>query len=628
MSMQNEHERMMAQWHGALRAVELCGSVSEWASRYRYVASNASARPGPWHTGLTPYLTEIMDACSVENPAYKVVVKGSAQIGKTEALLNILGYRMHQWPAPMMVVVPRDEDVSVYSDSRIDSMIQSSPALRGLVGKTEYERDGADNAAVKRFPGGQLCVRGSRSRATYRSDPFCVVVLDDLDAFANNPEGDHAEQAEKRTNTFSERSRKVVFISTPTEQGASRIDDEYQLSSQNLYWVPCLHCGCYQVLWRNYFRWLGDDPSTAHFVCQHCGAAMTEDEKPAMLAAGQWRPERPERSGVIEGFWIWAAYAPIEFKRWSALARSWMDATEALRARHDDTKIRAVRNLDWAEVFVPESQLRLNEQEREIYSRREPLFDETILPIVVKTAGVDVQVNRIEVTLYGWGADEECWCLGHLVIKGIPEDDAVWDALEALLIEHKVGAACVDAGAFTDEVLTQITNHAPALFRAGCALYAVKGRHGPGAIWPGLVTPGNVKDGRCRVVTIHVDAGKDWLFGSLSRVTQPGPGYIHFALNMDKRFFNQLLSERERGPQDPRGAAKYLPVHGRQRNEALDCAVYARAALFARATLDERVRTVVFGARIEASERPAPKPRATRPAKKRTSRGWLTRRVL
>lgn len=519
-------------WRTVLTGVEITSTVSEWATKYREISSNASARPGPWDCSLTPYLTGIMDACSVDDPCHKVVMLGSAQIGKTEAMLNVIGYRIQQWPTPIMVVVPRDQDVSEYAESRIDPLVQQCPALRVLIKRTEYSKDGSDSAATKRFPGGKLSIRGSRAGATYRSDPFGMVILDDLDAFGNNPEGDHVELAERRTNTFSTNARKVFLISTPTEQGSSRIVREFEQSSKKRYWVPCPECGAFQVLWRKFFRWIDDNPETAHFVCQHCAAAIYERHKADMLANGYWQAERPERSPVVEGFHIWAAYS--NFQTWPNLAESFIQAVATLRRDHDDDKLRAVLNTDWAEEYVPEGQMKLKEREMAIYARREPVFAVESLELIAQTVGMDVQINRLELTRWGWGKGQEAWLLEHKVIKGIPEHEEPWDEAVEYLIEHKVGAVCVDGNAFTDTVLDKMTARAQTLYENGCAAWAVKGVAGRGPLWPGATLPGNPKDRRFRLVSIRVDAGKDWLFGSLERVLEAGPSYIHFDLNATK----------------------------------------------------------------------------------------------
>lgn len=620
----SEQEQMLDVWRSTLSAVEIAGSVNEWARKYRRLSAAASANEGAWSTEHTPYLDAMMDGMSVDDPCHTVVIQGSSQVGKTECVLNAIGYRIHQWPVPVLIVVPRDEDVKKYSELRIDPLVRDTPALRPLIGKTEYGRPGTDTMAVKRFPGGSLSIRASWSPGTYRSDPVGMIILDDLDAFSDNVEGDHAEQALRRTNTFSAKARKRIIISTPTEEGSSLVAREFEHSSQGRYWVPCPSCGSFQVLWFEAFRWFEDNPDTAHFVCQHCQAAIYERDKPGMLAAGHWQHARPERMTTTKGFHIWAAYAPSQFMTWAQLAESYMSAVRALKKSRDDSKLRVAKNLDWGVTFVPEGALRLSEQEKMLFGRREQAFQPAQLPIRVITAGVDVQADRLEVSCWGWGVGTEAWMLDHRIINAPQTQDGAWILLIDHLLDSGVTAACIDANAFTDNVLDMLTAFGAQLLRQKCAFWAIRGANGPGPLWPKMIMPGNQKDGRCRLVSIHPDAGKDWLFEALA-ITTPGPRYIHFDINAEQRYFRQLLAERRREKTDGAGRSKYVLAHGRERNEALDCAVYARAALHARAAIDLRVRSL-FEATDE-SRPPTPQP-ANPPRRGKKRNGWIKRSVL
>lgn len=68
-------------------------TLSQWADRYRMLSAESSAEPGRWHTDKAPYQREIMDAIG-DAHIRRVVIMCAAQLGKTELLLNILGYFM------------------------------------------------------------------------------------------------------------------------------------------------------------------------------------------------------------------------------------------------------------------------------------------------------------------------------------------------------------------------------------------------------------------------------------------------------------------------------------------------------------------------------------------------------
>ena len=581
--------RLYEIWRQEMSKHQICKSVTEWADTHRWLPRNASAEPGQWRTSRTPYLFGIQDALSIDNPAWKVVIQGSNQVGKSEAANNLVCYRIDQFPCPILWVVPRDKDVLRYVRTRFDPMFASMPRISALIGTDETGEDASDNAVMKRFPGGQLLIMGSSS--PFRSDPIEIVVIDDLDACSANVEGDVVELATKRTNTFTQRTRKVVCISTPTIDGASSINREYQQSSQNRYHVPCPECGAYQVLEWSRLIWMDEAPTDPRYKCAHCSAEIEESHKPEMLRLGTWRPERPELQGHVEGFHLSALYSP--WRRWGDIVLAFVAARRQLEVENAYEKLQTFYNLELGETFVLPSQAKLEGIELEAYKRREPPFDRRTLPIELVTAGIDVQANRIEASIYGWGAGMESWLLEHAVIKGAVEESGIWDELAALLTGHQAMGACVDASDNSQTVKDQVQRLLMPLLEQRCAMWAIKGQYGKREIWPRALRPGEL-------VMIGVDAAKDAIYGALERRTEPGPGYIHLPTSSNQTWFHQLFSERLSTPQD-RTRARYVKVAGRRRNEALDCAVYARAAVYALCALDETMARLL----LRLDERPA-----------------------
>jgi phage terminase large subunit GpA-like protein len=574
-------DHLDAIWRDSLEQSELCVTVTEWADKYRVLPENASSMPGRWRTSTAPYLRGIQDALSVDNPAVKVVIVKSNQVGGSEAVvLNQFGYRIHQFPGPLQLVVPRDEDVKEFVNTRFDPMIAATPELAARVGRGEDGDKAADNVHVKRFPGGQLVVAASRSPATFRAKPVEVIVLDDLDACSrNNPEGDIVELAAKRTNTFSDRPRKIVLISTPTVAGNSPIEREFEWSTQQYFYVPCPHCGEFQHLIWEQVVYERNDPATARYRCRRCAADIPEDAKLEMLAAGHWRAHKPEQASSV-GFHINALYSP--WRRWSEVVDGWLQAQHALRAEGDTEKLMTWYNLEMGRSFVMPDAIRLQGLELELYQRREPPFHVPSLPIELITAGVDVQADRVEIGIWGWGPGKERWSLGHEIVKGSPEVNETWDEVLQVILGYGCKGVCVDTGSYTQTVQDQVKRLLRPLLEVRCAVWGVKGEDGKGSLWPAKkVLPGET-------VIIRIDAAKDLIFGSLERVKEPGPGYIHVSNLCDEGWFKQLFSERPAVLTD-RTRARYVKIDGRRRNEVLDCAVYATSALYGLLALDPRL---------------------------------------
>jgi len=72
-------------------------TVSQWADKYRRLSPESSAEPGQWNTDRAPYQRGVMDAVT-DPDVEEIVVMTSSQVGKTEILLNIIGYHIHQDP--------------------------------------------------------------------------------------------------------------------------------------------------------------------------------------------------------------------------------------------------------------------------------------------------------------------------------------------------------------------------------------------------------------------------------------------------------------------------------------------------------------------------------------------------
>jgi phage terminase large subunit GpA-like protein len=301
-----------------------------------------------------------MDDLSARSSVQEVVVMFAAQLGKSECGMNWLGYIIDNEPGPVMVVQPTTDMAKRFSRQRIAPMLEETPALRRKV-RENRSRDDANTTLMKDFAGGVLVVSGANSAASLRSMPVRYLFLDEIDAYPLDVdgEGDPVALAEKRTSTFAR--RKVLKVSTPTTKDFSRIESAYLATNACRFWVPCPHCGEYQVLeWGantpHGLRWakLPDgtpDLSTVHYVCAHCGAAIEEHHKPAMLAAGEWRASKvAARPGRMTGYHLNALYAPLGWISWADLVAQWHEATMAAK-QGDVSRLKTFTNTVLAETW-------------------------------------------------------------------------------------------------------------------------------------------------------------------------------------------------------------------------------------------------------------------------------------
>jgi phage terminase large subunit GpA-like protein len=564
-------------------------TVSQWADRYRAIPAGTSPEPGAWRTDRVPYLREILD-CFSDPTVERIYIQAASQVAKSELLLSAIGYFAHQDPSPILLVQSTEDAMKGFSKERVAPMFEASPALRGLL--SEGLRDPSNTVMLRQFPGGLLACAWAGSASSLASRPIRVVLGDELDRWPDTTgrDGDPWAQAVQRTSNFY--NRKVAAVSTPTIEGLSAIARLYDDSDQRRYYVPCPRCGGFQVL-----TWPGviykDDEGNVdldqvHYRCAHCAERIEERARPTMVAAGEWRAENPGHRH--RGYHISALYSP--WVQWRELAAEWIKAT----TEKDKRGMQAFINLRLGETWT-ENADRITVEALE--KNREQYDDEVQVPdgALLLTAGVDVQDNRLEAEVVGWGVGRESWGIAYEVFAGDTSTGGPWARLDAFLArawkraderELVLWCTCVDSGGHrTDEVYSFCRD------RLARNVFAIKGRAGAGLPIVGKASTSNKL--RIPLYPVGADTGKETLYSRLA-LTQPGPGYCHFPVGRgyDDAFFKGLVSEKRvvkiRGG---RRSSAWVQVH--TRNEPLDVRVYATAAM--------EIMMPDFGALADAEEK-------------------------
>ena len=555
-------------------------TVDEWADRHRVLSSKASSEPGPWRTSRTPYLREPMQCLSVTSPVQRVVMQFGAQLGKTETGANWLGYIVHHAPGPLLAVQPTVDMAKRLSKQRLESLISETPCLRELIAPPR-SRDSGNTMFSKEFPGGIMILTGANSATGLRSSPCRYIFLDEVDAFPSDVdgEGDPVTLAERRSTTFSR--RKILMTSTPTVRDLSRIETEYVLSDQRRFFVPCPCCGEMQWLQWGQMKWENNEPESARYECSKCGERFDERHKTEMLSLGEWRPTAPGDGGKTAGFHLSSLYSPLGWKSWAEIVEDF------LKAKGDAPRLKTWVNTTLAETWEEDYASKVG---AETLMERLEFYEPRQVPerAVIVTAGVDVQDNRLAVSVWAWGRGEEGWLVDHQEIHGDPARPELWKQLDQLLLApfpHEVGSPlkpdviAIDSGGhFTSEVYQYARE------RRDHGVIAIKGQSQRGKPPIGKATKvdinwrGRALKNGAEVFPVGSDTVKTTLFGRL-RHNDPGPGYLHFHARLDLEYFQQLTAEKQ--------VVKFVkgfPVREwvkkpSARNEALDCMVYAYAAL-------------------------------------------------
>lgn len=657
-------------------------TISQWADANRVLTAESSAEPGPWRTDRVPHAREIMDALSPGDPTPEVTFVAGTQVTKTEIGNNFVGFNMDVGGGPGMMVLPTSATGKRNSKTRLSKMIDSTPSLRAKV--SDQARDGANSASLKVFPGGILVIAGSNSAAELKSTPVRWLFEDEVDEYPDDVDGQGPadELAEKRTDTYQ--LRKKIYRASSCTDRRSKIWKHYQRSDRRKRWVPCPHCNAEQVLkwdqfrWETHKRWESTDVETGEvtevaegtegakardtgelldvwYECEHCRVRIDEHHKSYMLPLGRWIPERPEVKNH-KGYHLPAFYSPLGWF-------SWRQVVEArLLADKDPTKSRLKlwTNTVAAEPYIDTgesiSDLILKERPKQYRLGTVPRF------ALLLTGSVDVQGNRLEVAIKGWGRDKESCLVDYQVIFGDTENagpTGPWAALDEYRkrkfphesgAELRVTAMAVDAGYRTQVVYDycrpRISHH----------VFPVRGQAQSGKTVLGRPTKQDIDHNGKKIPNgidlwpVGADTAKHEIYARL-KIEIPGPGYMHFPEGLPDEYFRGLVAEHF--------ITKYVKGYLKgawekedtERNEPLDLEVYAYAAaiyaglnrinwdrleasllataqdLFVAAQRDEQQKEEGSGATAEAPpavETAQPEPKA--PAAPEARSQWLPRR--
>lgn len=552
-------------------------SLSEWAREHARLEDGSRYTPFPFQVG-------IMDAFT--DPEVKQIsVRKSSRIGYSQIVKNYIAYCADQNPSRVLVYQPTIDDAEDFAKDDVAKLLLW-PAVRRLF--SGAKRDSSNTIRSKRFPGGWIKIKGANSPKEFRRITADKVLLEEPDGYPPTAgmEGDQAELAFKRCLTSDEPLKAAG--STPTVKGASKIDALFEQGTQEYRYVPCPHCGEMQPLVFGNgtaagIRWEPKDaPARAWYVCVNGCVIEEEGErgKAWMDENGEWRAHAPQ-AWPHRSFHIWSGYSQFAQASWLELAR------EFVRVRKDPNKLRVFVNQVLGETYAVKGEA---PEWRRLYDRRE---DYRGVPAggLILTGGIDVQKNRIELFVWAWGQDWQCWLVDHVVIPGNPYEAAIWrQATEAVqgrwlhasgveLSLSKVGA---DTGFATTQVEAWARKH-PGL------VIPVKGASSLGApsfAWSSVreSTPNGKRrkrgmrhgmvGGHTLTLELYGLLGLDPPTDeALAAGTGYPPGYVHLSKLASEEVCKQLV-----GDQWVEESGQWKQVHA---TEALDGWKYARACTVA-----------------------------------------------
>lgn len=600
---------------------------------------------------------------AVTEPGVHVItVMVSTQLLKTALLENVFGYFAHLDPCPILLLQPKEDAAEQFSKERIAPLIRVTPVLREIMG-TGKARAAEETLLYKPFPGGFLALAGAGSPDNLARRPIRVLLGDEVDKYPITREGDPITLAEERTASFGANWLSVRACS-PTVEDESRIAASYEDSDQRKPSVPCPHCGHRQFLdFFKHVEWDKDgsahNTKSARIFCEACGCMWSEGERLRALQSIRWHQTRPftccgqrhvpleeyesawnvDDAGAVDRVWRWWAadrfevyrcvcpdcggmpvdnehagfqasklYSPWSKDKPSDIARKW------ILAKDDEEKKQAFWNTQLGLPYRRHSGREI--QIEALAARAEVWPGEVPEGGAVVTAGVDVQDYRVEIEHVAWGRNEESWSIAYHVIDGEFSDPKVQTQLDMYLsrLWHRadgrgfeVAGACIDSGGHHTQAVYDFCKA-----RIGRRIWAIKGESARGGkrspVWP-TARPSSRNKKSYRPIIIGVNAAKDTIASRLGK-TEPGPGYMHFPVDRDINYYGQLTAERS--VLVTKGGQRYRvwePRPGRA-NEALDCRVYAYAALcgllYMGLKLNRRAEEIAASLRLDQPASPEP----------------------
>ena len=550
-------------------------SYSEWASQNFRLSATSSAAPGrfrPWK-----FQRGILDAMG-DPLIERVSVIKSARTGYTVSLIATIGAMAVNDPCPIILLMPTDDDARGIAVDELDPAFRDTPSLRDVM---KIGRFDGRNTLTQRMllGGGSLKILSARAPRNLRRHTAKVLLCDEVDGMEVTSEGDPITLAEKRTTSFPD--RKIIIGSTPTDESTSIVIKRYEESDQRIFEIPCIHCDePFELLWEN-IDWTRGKPETAVCICPHCGTEIEERYKPQMVEAGEWRATAPHVKGHA-GFRLNALISQFANASWAKLVEEY---EKAEKNGPSDMQVfyNTVLGKVWSASinYVSENQLMARceafgiEWDSEQNRWREDIPED----VAYITAGVDVQVDRLEVTLIGWSRTHR-YILGHFVIRGATNLQSTWDELDSFLStqwKHQLGgdigveAACVDSG--DGNRTQQVYDFCEGV--QGRKIVAIKGRAGP---HPVLQASRNRRRNRTApLYLVGVDQVKTDILVSLP-LEKGEPQSFRFANCLSEDWFIQLTAERrELKYKNGRPEVAFVRI-GNRAAEGLDCVVYGIAA--------------------------------------------------
>lgn len=559
--------------------------VPEWAEKNR-ILTKPSKFLGKWKNRFTPWLVEPMECMSPTNPTRHIVLMFGSQLGKTESIFNTLMTFIDTDPCAMLFYLPTETMAEKFSKDRLLPVLQACDKLKKHF--PDKSRDGKNTIMSKSFPGGTLYLFGANSPANAAGFPARVLFRDEIDRYGIDVggEGDFLSLTEQRTDTFTD-DKKIIDTSTPSEKGKSPVEQMFEKSDQRHWYVPCPHCGEYhELLFRRRLH-EDDEKETrmmhferneagavtyAYMICPHCGSIIEEHHKPEMQKNGKYIAHKPgaKRAGFF------ANGLNSLFRDWVETGERWFDA------QGDYMKLKTFVNVILGQTWEDSTEY----VRSDTIKKRARGYDTVPNDVLILLCSVDVQPDRLEGEICGYGIGDERWGVKYFTVHGSYKEQSTWDELRKILVEpltREDGRKQKIMSTFIDSSDGNSMRAVYKFCRANKSIkcFAIKGNGGDKLDY--LVKRSFQKEYNVTLLVLNTNALKNISQFAL-QVKEVGAGYCHFPKNngYDSEYYEQLTSEhivKEFDKRTNKEKKHWKKKTTSARNESWDVFCYNRANL-------------------------------------------------
>ncbi|MBN6459342.1 phage terminase large subunit family protein [Escherichia coli] len=568
----------------------------QWADQHYYLPKESSYTPGQWET--LPFQVAIMNSMGNDRIRTVNLIK-SARVGYTKMLLGVEAYFIEHKSRNSLLFQPTDSAAEDFMKSHVEPTIRDVPVLLELA--PWFGRKHRDNTlTLKRFSSGVgfWCLGGAAAK-NYREKSVDVVCYDELSSFEPDveKEGSPTLLGDKRIEGSV--WPKSIRGSTPKIKGFCQIEKAANESAHFMrFYVPCPHCGEAQHLKFGDdattfgLKWEKGKPETVYYLCEHNGCVIRQSELDQTDGrwicdnTGMWTrdgltfysagdEEIPPPRSI--SYHIWTAYSP--FTTWVQIVYDWLDALK------DPNGVKTFINTTLGEPYEEAVAEKLS---FELLLEKVCHYDAQVpLRVVYLTAGIDSQKNRYEIYVWGWAPGEEAFLIDKQIIMGRPEDEDTLKRVDAVIrkkyrhadgTEISISRVCWDTGGIDQDIVYQRSRKHGTFF-----VLPIKGASVYGK--PVITMPKKRNQRGVFLCEVGSDTVKEMLYARFAlpvvSASEVAPYTFRFPDNPD--IFSdveakQLVAE-ELVEKVVNGRVKLQWDARKRRNEALDCLVYAYAAL-------------------------------------------------